>query len=112
MLSQNLQYIIKERRGLPQGDISETDRYDEEFVKNMLEVEQKYGCLAKHEKIRVELWSRKLCEITKNTTWKQTRNLYSSLLLKMVLRGQISEPFDKVPPEGPLPNLNKFHLVI
>lgn len=62
----------------------------------------------KHYKIRVEAWTKKLCQVTTNEVWKKNRNLYARILLNQVHKGNLSEPFDKRPPEGPLPKLNKY----
>jgi hypothetical protein len=87
-------------------------KLDEEFIKVMYDIEKNYADLTKHEKIRVEQWTKKLCQITTNVTWKQNRNLYARLLHHMVLQKRLDEPFAKMPPEGPLPTLNKAVVVI
>lgn len=78
---------------------------DEIFIETMLKIENSYFYLSKHEKIRIELWTKKLSLTTINPIWKQIRNDYATILLKMVLKGNLNEPFNKGPPEGPLPNL-------
>ncbi|CAD8202853.1 unnamed protein product [Paramecium octaurelia] len=81
---------------------------DEEFIKVMLSIEEAYQNLNKHQKIRVEAWTKKLCQVTTNEVWKKNRNLYARILLNQVSKGTLSEPFDKRPPEGPLPKLNRY----
>jgi len=85
-------------------------KLDEEFIKTMLEVEKHYASFNKHDKIRIEQWSKKLCQVTLNSTWKQNRNNYALLLLNCVTSGSLIEPFNKVPPENALPSLNT-HIV-
>lgn len=46
--------------------------------------------------------------MTTNEVWKKNRNLYARILLNQVSKGALSEPFDKRPPEGPLPKLNRY----
>ena len=55
---------------------------------------------SKHDKIRIEQWTRKLCQVTNNREWKRNRNLYATWLLDMVLNKHLEKPFTKVPPEG------------
>ncbi len=86
-------------------------KLDEQFIKIMLEVEKNYGSFNKHDKIRIEQWSKKLCQVTINPTWKQNRNLYALLLLDAILKGNLTDPFNKIPPEGSLVGLNK-HIVV
>ena len=64
----------------------------------------------KHDKIRVESWCKKFCQITNNTEWKKNRNLHAICLLDMILNGHYEEPYDKFAPEGPLPIFPK-HIV-
>ena len=86
----------------------ERDPLDEEFIQLMLEVENGYSELSKHEKVRIEQWvtpmqSKKLCQVTTNALWKKNRNKYASQLLGQVKEGKLLDPFVKVPPEGPIP---------
>lgn len=87
------------------------DPIDEEFIKYMLEIEQKYVHFKKHDKIRIEQWTKKLCQVTSNPIWKKNRNLYAKLLLQNVLSRSLNDPFNKGPPEGPLAKLNKVEIV-
>jgi len=73
---------------------------DRKFYTTMLEIDKRYQLdakLQKHEKIRIEQWSRKLCQVTKNTQWKKNRNLYATWLLDMILNKKLEKPFTKVP---------------
>lgn len=54
---------------------------DEEFIKIMLKIEETYQLMSKHHKIRVEAWTKKLCQVTTNEVWKKNRNLYARILL-------------------------------
>jgi hypothetical protein len=77
----------------------------------MLEVEYMYNRMNKHEKIRVEQWSKKLCEVLTNKVWKKFRNEISDLLVCQLRKGTLQEPFKKVPPDGPLTALPKYKLI-
>ncbi|EAR83943.2 hypothetical protein TTHERM_00773530 (macronuclear) [Tetrahymena thermophila SB210] len=91
-------------------DIQENQQLDDEFVNVMLEVEQKYTILSKHERIRIEQWTKKLCTVTTNKIWKKNRNLYAKELLSMVIASKLREPFTRMPPDGPLPKFNKYDI--
>jgi len=87
------------------------NKLDEEFIKLMIDIEKNYTLFKKHDKIRIEQWCKKLCQITINPTWKQNRNNYALLLLNSINNANLVEPFNKVPPEGSLPALNT-HIVV
>jgi len=94
------------------GSITEEDKtLDQEFIDCMLEIEKKYINFKKHDKIRIEQWTKKLCQVTTNVIWKKNRNLYGKLLLSNVLNRNLQEPFTRGPPEGALPKLNKAEIV-
>ena len=61
----------------------------------------------KHEKIRIESWCKKFCQITTNIDWKKNRNLHAIYLLNMIINQHFEEPYTKFAPDGPLPFLNK-----
>ena len=86
-------------------------KLDEEFVRIMTEIDKRYSEFSKHDRIKVEQWSKKLCQVSVNTIWKQNRNLYALLLLDSVIEGSLKDPFNKFPPENYLPSLNKNILV-
>ena len=60
----------------------------------------------KHTKIRIQTWCKKFCQIISNINWKKNRNLHALNLLDMILNDNFEEPYDKFPPEGPLPYLS------
>ena len=62
--------------------------------------------LDKHTKIRIQSWCKKFCQIISNINWKKNRNLHALNLLDMLLKGHFEEPYNKFPPEGPLPFLS------
>ena len=85
----------------PENATNET--LDRKFYTMMLEIDKRYQSdnkLQKHEKIRIEQWSRKLCQVTKNTSWKRNRNLYAMWLLDMILNKKLDKPFTKVPADS------------
>lgn len=59
----------------------------------------------KHNKIRIQSWCKKFCQIVANVNWKKNRNLHALNLLDMILNEHFEEPYNKFPPEGPLPYL-------
>lgn len=95
-----------------QKDRSVAERLDEQFIEIMKEVEKCYDDMSRHDKVKIEHWTKKLCEITMNVAWKRNRNDYAALLLDMMWSGHLGEPFDKLPADGPLPILNKQLIVI
>ena len=60
----------------------------------------------KHTKIRIQTWCKKFCQIISNVNWKKNRNLHALNLLDMILNDHFEEPYNKFPPEGPLPFLS------
>jgi len=88
-----------------------TTKIDREFVIYMLEIENRYSALRKQERIRVEQWSRKLCQATTNMIWKKNRNRYAILLLDQVLNGKLEQPFTSIPPEAGLVVLQQHDVV-
>lgn len=91
--------------------LEEDKLIDQEFIEIMLEIEKKYASFKKHDKIRIEQWTKKLCQVTSNILWKKNRNLYAKLLLHNVLNKALQEPFTRGPPEGALSKLNKYEIV-
>ncbi|KAL4442371.1 hypothetical protein ABPG74_005712 [Tetrahymena malaccensis] len=88
----------------------EGERLDIEFNSTIQLIENQLLKFNKHEKIRIDQWIKKLCQVTSNLVWKQNRNLYVKVLQDMVSNTTMYEPFTKVPPEGPLPRLTKFDI--
>ena len=70
------------------------------------EIETCMKDLDKHTKIRIQSWCKKFCQIISNTNWKKNRNLHALNLLDMLLNEHFEEPYNKFPPEGPLPFLS------
>ena len=95
----------------PDDNQDQEAKLDKDFIKTMLEIETRYSSFTKHDKIRIEQWSKKLCQITSNPIWKQNRNNYALLLLNCITNGSLSDPFNKVPSENPLPTLNT-HIIV
>ena len=84
-----------------------TDEYDREFISLMLTIEKRSEDLNKYDKLRIKNWCKKLCQITNNVEWKKNRNLHALNLLDMILNEHFEEPYNKFPPEGSVPILNK-----
>mmetsp|Transcript_9291 Transcript_9291/g.20243 ORF Transcript_9291/g.20243 Transcript_9291/m.20243 type:complete len:324 (-) Transcript_9291:34-1005(-) len=80
-------------------------RWDDQFLAGVRKVESLKPALAKHLRIRVEAWIRKLTQAASNETLLRTRNAYLDLLLMCVVRDEYPDPFHRMPPEGPLPGL-------
>jgi hypothetical protein len=84
-----------------------TDEYDREFIALITDIEQLCRKLDKHDKLRIESWCKKLCQVTNNIEWKKNRNLHAISLLDMILNNRFEEPYNKFAPEGPIPVLSK-----
>mmetsp|Transcript_55270 Transcript_55270/g.147569 ORF Transcript_55270/g.147569 Transcript_55270/m.147569 type:complete len:325 (-) Transcript_55270:79-1053(-) len=80
-------------------------RWDEQFLAGVRKVESLKPALAKHLRIRVEAWIRKLTQAASNETLLRNRNAYLDLLLMCIIRDEYPDPFHRMPPEGPLPGL-------
>lgn len=79
------------------------DRYLEEMKPFVLRLPQK------SERQRVALWIKKLCEPPgPGTSGRKNRNLYAQLLLHMVKRGLLEDPFTRRPEAGPLQPLPSY----
>ena len=84
-----------------------TDEYDREFISLMITIEKKSEKLNKHDKLRIKNWCKKLCQVTNNVEWKKNRNLHAICILDSILNEHFEEPYNKFPPEGSVPILNK-----
>jgi len=84
-----------------------TDEYDREFISLMLTIEKRSEVLNKHDKLRIKNWCKKLCQVTNNIEWKKNRNLHAICILDSILNEHFEEPYNKFPPEGSVPILNK-----
>ncbi|KAJ7390208.1 hypothetical protein OS493_026718 [Desmophyllum pertusum] len=97
-----------ELSGHNSGSLSERqdsmfDRYLEEMKPYVLRLPHK------SERQRVALWIKKLCEPPgPGTSGRKNRNLYAQLLLHMVKRGLLEEPFTRRPEAGPLQPLPSY----
>ena len=90
-----------------QEDCQLTDEYDREFIALITDIEQRCRKLDKHDKLRIESWCKKLCQVTNNIEWKKNRNLHAISLLDMIINNRFEEPYKKFAPEGPIPVLSK-----
>jgi len=62
--------------------------------------------LAKRVRVRVFAWLRKMREPHASTPeWKRSRNDHAQLLLNHLRECELRQPFDSMPPDGPLPSL-------
>ena len=84
-----------------------TDEYDKEFISLMLTIEKRSEILNKYDKLRIKNWCKKLCQVTNNVEWKKNRNLHAICILDSVLNEHFEYPYNKFPPEGSVPILNK-----
>ena len=84
-----------------------TDEYDKEFISLMLTIEKRSEILNKYDKLRIKSWCKKLCQVTNNVEWKKNRNLHAICILDSILNEHFEEPYNKFPPEGSVPILNK-----
>ena len=89
---------------------AQLNKLDGEFAATMIEIEQLYEKFPKQDKIRIQQWSKKLCQVASNPAWKRNRNLYAEILLDMIYNSNLEEPFSRIPPEGPLPIINRANV--
>lgn len=100
--------MASHRFGDLNGSLSERqdsmfDRYLDEMKPYVLRLAQK------SDRQRVALWIKKLCEPPgSGTSGRKNRNLYAQLLLHMVKRGLVEEPFTRRPEAGPLQALPSY----
>ena len=72
------------------------------FLSYLKEIEHHYFYFKKSSRLLIEKWVEKLTLCPINPIWIKHRNSYIRLLLDMVLSGNLQNPFDTLPPEGPL----------
>jgi hypothetical protein len=84
------------------------DTLDRTFMDAIKEIELNYISLSKPLRLRIEKWIEKLCTVSGIITWRKERNIYTRLLLNMIMRRQLTEPFHTLPPDGSLPNLANY----
>ena len=73
-------------------------KLDEQFIVYMLEIDNRYKSMTKQDKVRVEQWSKVLCQANTSSVWKRNRNLYAMQLLDYVLNNALQKPFSLPPP--------------
>ena len=83
------------------------DVYDKEYISLITDIENLSHSLDKYTKLRIESWCRKFSQVTNNIEWKKNRNLHAISLLDMLINNRFEEPYNKFPPDGPLPILSK-----
>lgn len=77
--------------------------HNSHFVSCLKEIQRSYVSLPKILRLRVEHWVEKLSLTGGNATWRKDRDMYTKMLLNMVLAKKLEAPFDKSPIDGPLP---------
>ncbi|XP_076808963.1 centrosomal protein of 112 kDa-like isoform X1 [Clavelina lepadiformis] len=84
-------------------------RMDSEFDKILVDIKPHLLKLPhKTERQRCALWIKKLCEPVGSSTARKNRNMYAKLLLHMLHRGVIENPFSSKPDSGPLQTLPSY----
>ncbi|CAG9463791.1 unnamed protein product [Pedinophyceae sp. YPF-701] len=87
-------------------DVKLAAELDNEFGTLAFDIEQRMIVLDKYLRIRVGKWLQKLSSVlTRRVHWKRLRNDYARTLIECLKKGRMQAPFDKCPPEGPLPGL-------
>lgn len=75
---------------------------EEQLLVILTEIQSIYKRLPKYLQIRTEKWADKCCLRTSNVVWQKTQLGYARLLLETVRTKVFREPFDRLPPLGPL----------
>lgn len=86
------------------------DNLDRVFYSYIKEIQKTYVSLSKTQRIRVEKWIEKLTSTGRNPTWRKHRNMYTKLLLNMIITQNLEDPFNVPPEDGPLPQFPS-HLI-
>jgi hypothetical protein len=73
------------------------------FLSCLKEIQKSYIALPKIQRLRVEHWVEKLSLTGGNISWIKDRDMYTKMLLNMVLAKKLEAPFDRSPLDGPLP---------
>lgn len=97
--------LIEEEKGKAQRELQ---RLDEESRQLMAAVERGLEGVGRHDRVKVQAWLRKLDMKIDNPVWKSNRNFYLRVLAEMAATRTVLEPFNKSPPEGPLPRLTPY----
>ncbi|XRB10384.1 DUF4485 domain-containing protein [Pseudoscourfieldia marina] len=85
-------------------------RLDAAFHKLCFAVERRMPMLAKSIRVRAAAWLERLSEPVEPVEWRRDRNNYARLLYESLKGGRIEPPFDRMPPQGPLPALPRWAL--
>ncbi|XRA96617.1 DUF4485 domain-containing protein [Pycnococcus provasolii] len=85
-------------------------RLDAAFHKLCFAVERRMPMLAKSLRVRAAAWLERLSEPVEPVEWRRDRNNYARLLYESLKGGRIEPPFDRMPPQGPLPALPRWAL--
>lgn len=88
--------------------MGDTRALDASFLRVIQEIEKSYKELSRPIRIRVEKWLEKLVSTGSNVMWKKQRNMYATLLLDMVAKKRLTEPFNLLPPDGSLPQFPAY----
>jgi hypothetical protein len=82
---------------------------DHHAVYLLLELERAAAALPRQMQVRVERWAVRLSGLSAATlSLQRDRDDYLRLLLDQTQRRQLSVPFDRSPPDGPLPRLPAY----
>ena len=82
------------------------DALNDQFIQTVEKIEQISSAeLPKHLRIRVEAWCKKLCQVHTNEVFLRNRNAHAELLLSCCMSNNFTEPFNRIPSEGPLASL-------
>jgi len=81
-------------------------RGDTKFLDLLDSIQECMEGIPKQLEIRIRRWVTKFCEPLSSTEWKRNRDAYAELLLNQLLQGDIRQPFDKLPSDGPLGTLS------
>ena len=79
------------------------DSLDTSFLSFLKELERCYLYLEKRLRLRVEKWIERLASSGANPSFRRHRNNYTRLLLGMVLKKNLEDPFHQAPPDGQIP---------
>ena len=66
-------------------------------------IEKFHRALPKSLRIRIQRWVEKLVGSGGNSAYVRHRDAYTKLMLNMILKRKLEEPFHKMPPDGQLP---------
>jgi len=86
-------------------ETSKGDALDDAFIVTIEKIERLSTDMSKQIKIRIEAWCKKLCQVHANEVFLRNRNAHAELLLSCCLSDNFTEPFNRMPPGGPLASL-------